>query len=355
MEEKETSRYRGKWKILLSISFLLAVAIGILSYWFFFIRGKLSTDDARFSGGLLDVAPQIGGMISDVYVKEGESIRKGQVLFTLDTKMLESALLKAEVNVNVAQSNLSISKIAYQKAINGPLVNEIEIAKNANLKTEAQLQLSTDEWERAKALYEGKVITQSSLDKKRTDWEIAKHAHNEAKNRLKLLLDGTRTEDLEMARSNVELQEKQMASAIEAVKQARINLEYAKIVSPFDGVVARRWQDPGAIVSTGRPVLTLLDPSELYIAANIKEQYLSKISLGNRVDISVDAYPDIKLTGQIDKIMRATNSQFSLIPSEGASGTYIKVAQRVPIRIKMDRLPERPLGPGLSVVVHIHL
>jgi membrane fusion protein (multidrug efflux system) len=355
MNENETTQSKGKRKILLAIAFLLVVAIGITCYWFFFLRGILSTDDARFAGGLLDVSPQIGGMISEVFVKEGERVQKDQRLFTLDTKLLDSALLKAEVNVNIAQSNLSIAKIAYQKAVNGPLENEIEIAENANHKTEAQLRLATDDWERTKALYDEKVITKSVMDKERTDWEIAQHAHNEAKSRLKLLLDGTRAEDLEMARSNVELMEKQLASATEAAKQARINLEYAKVASPFDGLVVRRWQDPGAIVSAGRPVLTLLDPSELYIAVNIKEQYLCKISAGKKVDISVDAYPDLKLFGHVDKILRATNSQFSLIPSEGASGTYIKVSQRVPIRVKLDDLPEVPLGPGLSVIVHIHL
>jgi len=355
MTENEISPSKNKWRILLAITFLVVVAIGITGYWFFFLMGKLSTDDARFAGGLLDVAPQIGGIISDVFAKEGESIHKDQVLYTLDTKLLESALLKAEVNVNVAQANLSIAQIAYQKAVNGPLDNEIEIAKDANHRTEAQLKLSTDEWERTKALYDEKAITKSAMDKKQADWEIATYAHNEAKSRLKLLSDGTRTEDLEMARSNVVLMEKQLASSIEAAKQARINLEYATVVSPFDGVVVRRWQDPGAIVSAGRPVLTLLDPRELYIAANIKEQYLNKISPGSKVDISIDAYPDLKMTGRVDKIMRATNSQFSLIPSEGASGTYIKVSQRIPIRISIDHLPELPLGPGLSVVVDIHL
>jgi multidrug resistance efflux pump len=294
-------------------------------------------------------------MISDVFVREGESIRKDQLLFTLDTRLLENALLKAEVNVKVAESNLSLAKIALQKAMNGPLESEIEIVKNANEKTEAQLQLATDEWERAKALYNEKVTTKSAMDKERTDWEIAVRAHNEAKSRLKLLLDGTRPEDLEMARSKVELMEKQLDLSTEAYQQAKINLEYAKVVSPLDGVVVRRWQDPGAIVSAGRPVLTLLNPTELYVAANIKEQYLNEVAPGAKVDISVDAFPNLKLTGYVDKILRVTNSQFSLIPSEGASGTFIKVSQRVPIRIKLDNLPELPLSPGLSVIVNIHV
>ena len=101
--------------------------------------------------------------------------------------------------------------------------------------------------------------------------------------------------------------------------------------------------------------MTIFDPSSLYVAANIEEKYLNKISIGDMVDISIDAYPHLTITGRVDKILRATNSNFSLIPSEGASGTYIKVAQRVPIKIVVESYPNLPLGPGLSVEIRIYI
>jgi membrane fusion protein (multidrug efflux system) len=198
-------------------------------------------------------------------------------------------------------------------------------------------------------------MTPSARDKVRTAWEAAKKAHEEAKTRLDLLLEGTRKEDINVAKANVQLKESQLAAAKAAELLAKVNLERTEVHAPFDGIVVRGWQNPGAIVSAGRPVLTIFDPSSLYVAANIEEKYLNKISIGDMVDISIDAYPHLTITGRVDKILRATNSNFSLIPSEGASGTYIKVAQRVPIKIVVDSYPKLPLGPGLSVEIKIHI
>jgi len=110
------------------------------------------------------------------------------------------------------------------------------------------------------------------------------------------------------------------------------------------------------MVPMGKSVYTLFNPSTLNISANIEEKQLGKIDIGNPVDISVDAYPNVKLTGRVEKITSAANSEFSLIPSEGVSGTFIKVAQRVQIKIYLDDIPpDLNLGPGLSVEVSIHV
>ena len=105
----------------------------------------------------------------------------------------------------------------------------------------------------------------------------------------------------------------------------------------------------------GRAVLTLFDPSTLRVDANIEEKDLADIAIGDAVDIDVDAYPDLHLQGQVSKILQATNSEFSLVPAEGVSGTFIKVAQRIPLRVKILNAPANlPLGPGLSVELTIH-
>jgi multidrug resistance efflux pump len=109
------------------------------------------------------------------------------------------------------------------------------------------------------------------------------------------------------------------------------------------------------MVIVGRPVLTLFNPSTMHISANIEEKNIGKIAVGNVVDISVDAYPDLKLKGWVEKIITATNSRFSLIPAEGTSGIYVKVNQRVPIRITVEIPTGLNLGPGLSVEVNIHI
>lgn len=350
-----TAPNRGKKKIAAAVGFLLILAGAVALYWYVYMRGIVYSDDARLDGGLLDLAPRISGTLAEVYVGAGDRISKGQVLFTLEKESLETALTSAEAMVDSAQAALIAAQTQYAKARNGPRPEEIEIAEAVRQKTEAQAKLARAEWDRAKTLYEGKVSSISARDRARTEWEIADQAHKQAISQLKLLRDGTRPEDVAAAKANVELRQAQLASAQIAVRQARINLDYAEVQAPFEGLVVRRWQSPGAIISAGRPVLTVFNPSDLEVSANIEEKYLNRIAVGNMVDISVDAYPGLTMTGQVDKILRATNSKFSLIPSEGSSGTFIKVAQRVPLKIALTAPPDLPLGPGMSVEIRIHV
>ncbi|MBW2062821.1 MAG: HlyD family secretion protein [Deltaproteobacteria bacterium] len=350
----EKSNGGNGWKIMLAVVFLLLLGAAAGAYWHFFMRGIVSINDARFDGELLDLAPQIGGILTEVRVREGDHVRQGQVLFVLDKRSLKAAMVGAEAAVNSAAAALAVAEAQYKKGVHGPRRLEIGIAETAKQQAEVATRLAAAEWTRVRALHDGRVMTASNKDKIRTAWEAAKHVEKEARLRLKLLREGTRAEDLAAARANIELRKAQLASANAALRLAQINLDRAEVCATFDGVVVRRWQNTGAIVSAGRPILTILNPSSLHVAANIEEKYLSEIAVGDRVDISVDAYPHLNLTGRVEKILRATNSRFSLIPAEGVSGTYIKVAQRVPIRIAVESCPDLSLGPGLSVEIRIH-
>lgn len=355
MTEPEATPRRGGGRIVLAVIFLLVLAAGAAYYWHQYMRGTVSTDDARFDGKLLDLAPQISGTITEIFASEGDRVRKGQLLFSLDKRSLEAALIKSKATVDSARASLVVSREQHEKCLHGPRPGEIRIAKASEQRSKTQVRLTASEWNRVKGLNDAHVMTPSARDKIRTAWEAAKNAHEEAKTRLDLLLEGTRKEDINVAKANVELKKSQLAAAKAAELLAQVNLERTEVSAPFDGIVVRRWQNPSAIVSAGRPVLTIFDPSSLYVAANIEEKYLNKISIGDMVDISIDAYPHLTITGRVDKILRATNSNFSLIPSEGASGTYIKVAQRVPIKIVVESYPKLPLGPGLSVEIKIYI
>jgi membrane fusion protein (multidrug efflux system) len=116
----------------------------------------------------------------------------------------------------------------------------------------------------------------------------------------------------------------------------------------------RRWIDPGAMPLPSQPVISMFDPATLRVDANIEEKYLGEVAIGDAADVSVDAFPSLRLHGRVTEILRAANSEFSLIPAEGVSGTFIKVTQRVPLRIALTVPPELAFGPGLSVEVDIH-
>ncbi len=170
-----------------------------------------------------------------------------------------------------------------------------------------------------------------------------------------MLREGSRVEDIAAAKADLELAKSRVVEATAAVEDARADLAHCFVKAPFDGWVVRRWLDPGAITPPGQPVVTVFDPSTLRVDANIEEKYLHQVHIGDEADITVDAFPQLKLKGRVTEILRATNSQFSLIPAEGVSGTFIKVTQRVPLRIAVSAPAELPLGPGLSVAVKIRV
>ncbi|MFC1533827.1 HlyD family secretion protein [Thermodesulfobacteriota bacterium] len=346
---------KSHWlKIAMALCFLILLGAGAAGYWHYYMRGILFSDDARLDGELLDLASKISGTLTDVFVKEGDSISKGELLFTLDKRSLTAVLEKEKANVKSAEAELAVARAQYDKCLHGPRREEIHMAEAAERRAATHAKLAATEWERVKVLNDSHVITESTRDKLRTASEAAGHAHEETKIRLELLHEGTREEDISVARANVQLKQAKVAAAKTNVRVALVDLENTKVHAPFDSVIVRRWQDPGAILSAGRPVLTIFNPASLHISANIEEVDLHKVSIGAKVDVTVDAYPHLSLTGHVDKILQATNSQFSLIPAEGSSGAFIKVVQRIPIRVAVDNYPDLSLGPGLSVEIRIH-
>lgn len=344
----------GRRRIALAVLLLCSLAAVAGGYWYFYLRGVVFTDDARLSGQLLDLAPQVGGQLVAVNFDTGQSVRQGQVVFALDKELFEAAVRRAEAAVVAARSGMQMAQAQHLKGVHGPRAQEISIAETNLEHTREQERLATAEWDRVKSLARGMVVSESARDKAETAWQASRQAREVAQKQLQLLKEGTRSEDLAAASSNVDMQHAQLSSAEAALNQARINLVYTEVSAPFDGIVVRRWQDPGAILSAGRPVLTLLNPATLHVNANIEEKNLFRVAVGDPAEVNIDAYPNLALKGRLSKILRATNSQFSLIPTEGASGTFIKVAQRVPIEVELISLPkDLPIGPGLSVEVRI--
>jgi multidrug resistance efflux pump len=342
--------------IFTAVLVLALMGICSFSYWFLVKRTTVTTDDARIDGDMVDIAPQVGGKLTGVFVREGDVVTSGQPLFELDSEYLRSAVEKAELDLATAQKSLAIAETEYQKALNGPRTQEIRIAETSLKSAESALAHVETEWQRIDALHRDKSVTETEWESARTVRTTAQYNCDNAREQLALLKSGSRDEDRQIAREKVDLIQAQIASAEAVVKSARINLSYASVAAPFDGIVVRQWRKPGATITQGTSVLTLLDTASLYVSANIEEKYLNRIKPGQTVTCSVDAYPGKQLSGHVDRILQAANSEFSLIPSEGVSGTYIKVSQRIPVRITLDKpsgIDSLVLGPGMSVVARI--
>jgi membrane fusion protein (multidrug efflux system) len=351
--EIQNSRSK-KNNVIYAAGFLVLVAIACLLYWLVFIRGTVFSNDARIEGTLVDLSPQISGVLKSVSVQEGDHVKKDQLLFALDKGLLEASVARAKADVMSAGEAVDVAGAQYSKAVHGPLADEIKIAQTAVSKAQSELRLEEANWKRISALYEEKLVSTADRDKVNTALEMARHKYDDALERLEFLKKGTRSEDLKASKESMEVRKAELESARARQAQSEINLGYSDVLSPFAGIIVRRWKDPGDTIQAGTPVFSILDPASLYIKANIEEKDLYKVHEGDRVDIRIDAFPGAKLKGRVEKILLATNSKFSLIPSEGVSGTFIKVTQRIPLKIAFDSAPNLPLGPGLSVEVRIH-
>jgi membrane fusion protein (multidrug efflux system) len=342
-------------RIFLAIGLLVLIAIVVYGYWYIYMRGTVYSDDARFGGHLVDISPEIGGILIDLSVKEGDHVTKGQKLFQIDPAFPQSALTEALAKLGTDKGKLEVAKARYERALNGYRVEEIMAAESTLDRLKADEQLAELEYKRISDLGLKGAASQDQIDRSRSNLDSATHARETALHNLTLLQKGTRKEDINAARADLETAKGQVAESQAAVEKAQLTLERTSAYAPFDGWIVRRWIDPGANLTAGRPVLTVFDPGTLRIEANIEEKNLNSIAIGDEVDINIDAFPKLKLKGHVTEILRATNSEFSLIPAEGSSGTFIKVTQRVPIRIAVNAPDNIPLGPGLSVEVRIHI
>lgn len=348
-----------KYKSIFIGGLILAViAIGSLAYWWIFMKGIVSVKDARFATTIIDSSPEIAGQLSDLLVSEGDKVSAGDVLYKLDENDLQAKVASARTAISMAKAGIAAAQAGLEKAQRGPRKEEIQSARATLEKLKAQVQLAKLEKDRLQRLVESSSATQQQLDQAATAYQTAKKSQEEAQQHLQLLEAGTRPEDIAAAKAQLQLSKAQLESAQAHLHEANLALDHAVVTAPFNGTVVKTWHNPGETVSPGMPVISLADPSSLRIDANVEETDLRKVSNGDLVDISVDAYPNLHLRGTVEAVMDVTQSQFSLMPSEGVSGTFIKVTQRVPLRVKLDDPPGdyvSRLGSGMSVELKIHI
>ncbi len=345
---------RRRRSIAIGIAAVAAIGACVLAYWLLFMWGIVSTDDARFAGHLVDLAPEINGRMIDVAVHEGQFVHKGDIVFRLDPSIAQAALDRAEASLASAQAGAASSSAMNEKAVNGSRPEEVKAAEATERRLRSEEGQARLDFERAQALFRDSAVTQADLDRARSALESAGQGSENAAQNLALLRQGTRREDISASKAGVELARSRVKEAEAAVENARSDLARCTVRAPFEAWVVRRWLDPGAMPLAAQPVVSLFDPATLRVDANIEEKYLHEVAVGDAADISVDAYPALRLHGRVTEILRAANSQFSLIPAEGVSGTFIKVTQRVPLRLAVAAPADLAIGPGLSVEVRIH-
>ena len=332
---KSQQRKKG---LSIFILLLLLIAIGSAAYWYLFIKGFEETEDAYVSGNQVMVSAQVAGNISKINVDNMDPVQAGDVLLELDDTNAKLSFEQAKSNL--ANAVRQISQLNYT-------VKQLKSAVRANEITLAQAQGNLN---RRVQLVKDGAIDKESFQHAKEAVELAKANLTTSQNQLEanqaLLLDGPLSE------------QPQIQSAVSNLKQAWLNLERTKIRSPIKGYVARRNAQVGQAVSVGGALMAVVTTDQMWLDANFKETQLTHMRIGQPVEIHFDLYgKDKTFNGKVVGIEMGTGSAFSLLPTQNATGNWIKVVQRVPVRIQLDpqQLAENPLRIGLSATVKVNV
>ncbi|GBR50813.1 multidrug ABC transporter [Neokomagataea thailandica NBRC 106555] len=335
--------------ILILIVLLIVVGIGI---YVFLTRNQYSTDDAYTEGRKISVAAHVNGYVTRLLVNDNQFVHEGDVLFTVDNRDYEAALKKAQAAVEQANANIDAYRLQVavaQKNFPGKLVT----AKGSLAAAQAQLVKAEADYRRQRSVARA-ATSQQDIDTARAALEEARAKVLQAEGQL------TQAEPVDANLSNASARVTQEQASLESaraqLRQAELNMEWTQVRAPHDGWIAERSIEQGNFVQTGQKLFTIVQP-EVWVVANFKETQITRMRNGQKVDMSVDAYPDLKLHGHIDSIQLGSGENFSTFPPENATGNFVKTVQRIPVKIIIDNglNPQMPLALGLSVTPTVYV
>ena len=362
---------RAKWAL---IFLLIAAAVAAIFIWRYY-AARESTDDAQIDGHIGPISARVPGTVIDVYVEDNTVVRRGQILVQLDPKDYQVALEKAEgdladaiATARAAQtgvpitSTTSTSNIDVSHAALNAARHEVAAAQAQVEEARANYTKASQDLKRYQQLVEKDEISHQQFDAALAAEQAARASLDAAGSAV-----ATAESHVAQAEANVRAsliapqqiaQFRARAGAAEAavktrqaaVDQAKLNLQYTTVRAPFDGITSKRSVEPGSVIAAGQPVFSLVDLEDLWVTANFKETQLKGMQLNQHATVHVDAF-DRDYHGYVFTFGGATGARFSLLPPENATGNFVKVVQRVPVRINFDKGedPEHRLRPGMSV------
>jgi membrane fusion protein (multidrug efflux system) len=365
------SHPRAKWLIAAVVILLLIGGFFIWQYY----SVRESTDDAQIDGHINPISPRVTGTVVNVLHDDNEVVQAGTLLVQLDPRDYQVAVDRARADLANAQANSTAANVGVpltQTTSSSQLVAADAGFKGAQRDIESARAKLND----AQAMY-----AKTSADLKRMEMLIAKDeishqqydaavaANNSAKANVdaassaiassesraaqsQAQAEAARTvpEQLKVTRARAGAASAEVQRAVSALAQAELNLQYTKIVAPVTGVLSKRSVEPGQTVQSGQPLFSIVNLDDIWTTANFKETQLRGMKVGQKANIKVDAYGH-EYKGTVESIGGATGARFSLLPPENATGNYVKVVQRIPIRIRFDKDqdPNHDLRPGMSV------
>jgi membrane fusion protein (multidrug efflux system) len=347
----EPNPRRGR-AIVFTVLAVLLVGAGIM--WFHY-KDRVSTDDAQVDGHLVPVACKVYGSVEKVLVDDNQPVKAGDLLVQLDARDLQSkvsqaeaALAQAQASVSGAQADDVKARVSYDQAKG----SDQDVAR-------ANLDAAKATWDKAKAdldrtrpLAERQEISAQQFDQYKTAADVAESQWRAAQRRLASV-----RQEAEIRQANVGAQTARITQSKASVAAAQANLDalkldlsYTRIVAPVDGVITRKTVEVGQIIQPGQGLLTLVPLADTWVTANFKETQLTNVHPGQDAEIEVDMNGQV-IKGTVDSVAGSTGSRLSLLPPENAVGNFVKVVQRIPVKIKLnhDDASKVVLRPGMNV------
>jgi len=390
----------SRLRILIPVLAVLLIGVGV---WLWLTRGQESTDDAQTESHVVQISARVGGTVEAVPVKDNQTVESGATLVRIDPRDYEIAvqrataeLADAEASAKAAQSNVTVTsttstsmvttaqgsvdqaRATIEEAEKGIEAAQARLAaaRSGVREAEANATRSARDVERLKGLLAKDEVSQQQYDSAVAAADGQRAAVDAARGGVAEAEAGVRVAQSKLMQAHVAEQQagaglrtaqtapqqvaaiRARAAAAEAhaqqlraqLAQAQLNLQYATVKAPVKGLVSRKTVEAGQIVQPGQPLMAVIPLDEVWVTANFKETQLQNMRPGQRVSVKVDAIGGREFKGTVDSIAAATGARFALLPPENATGNYVKVVQRVPVKILLDpgQDPEHLLRPGLS-------
>ncbi|QDH14874.1 HlyD family secretion protein [Oecophyllibacter saccharovorans] len=332
-------------KRLLLILLVVVVILGIGLYLFFH-RNDVETDDAYTVGRKVAIAPHVNGYVSQLLIDDNQFVHKGDLMVTIDGRDYIASLHQAQASLQQAQADM----VAYGLAVEVAQKNypgQLVIAQGNLARARADLFKAETDYARQHRVMRA-ATSQQDIDYARAQLDSARGAVTMAQGQLtqaQPVVPNIKSADARLSQAQASL-----AAAKAAMEKAKLNVEWTAVRAPHDGWISQRTVEQGDFVQTGEEMFSIVEP-EVWVVANYKETQITYMHAGQKVKISVDAYPDLRLEGHINSLQMGSGEAFSAFPPENATGNFVKTVQRIPVKILIDKGldPKRPLALGLSV------
>ncbi|WP_176057127.1 HlyD family secretion protein [Paraburkholderia sp. BCC1876] len=349
-DDKKRKKPSKKPLIILAIVVILLAIVAFI--WWFATRNELTTDDAYTDGNAITMAPKVSGYVVQLAVNDNVYVHKGDLLIVIDKRDYQAQVDQAQAQVGLAKAQLNAAQVQLDIArVQYPA--QYRQARAQTSSAEANLKQAQAAYIRQHAV-DQRATSQQNIDTADAQQQSAHASVEQA--RAQQQTASLVPQQIRQTEATVEERRQQVQQAEAQLEQAQLNLSYCEVRSPSDGWITRRNVQLGSFLQAGVSLFSIVTP-QVWVTANFKESQLERMRPGDKVKVEVDAYPNLDLHGHVDSVQLGSGSRFSAFPAENATGNFVKIVQRVPVKIVIDDgLPrDQPLGLGLSVTPKVYL